>query len=96
MAEKGSPKQKLYDYVDESGQDIKSAFFVVVALVSAENQEVLRKKLLKVERLVGTGNKKWRKVRPVNRLKYLKTLLEKEIAKGNIFMVITKGLCGWN
>ena len=35
-----NPKQKLYAYVDESGQDIKSSFFVVVAVVSDEEQDV--------------------------------------------------------
>ena len=85
MVEKSAPKQKLYAYVDESGQDIKSSFFVVVAVVSDKNQETLRKALLKVEQLAKTGNKKWRKVRPNYRLKYLETLLAKDIARGDIF-----------
>jgi hypothetical protein len=32
-----SKKQKMYVYVDESGQDDSSEFFVVVAVASAED-----------------------------------------------------------
>jgi len=37
--------QKLYCYVDETGQDPASEFFIVVAIVLQKEQESIRKKL---------------------------------------------------
>ena len=34
-----TPKEKLYCYVDETGQDPAASVFVVVVVVSAENQD---------------------------------------------------------
>jgi hypothetical protein len=44
------PKEKLYCYVDETGQDAASTVFVVVAVVSAEEQDALRQALMEIER----------------------------------------------
>jgi hypothetical protein len=44
-----TPKEKLYRYVDETGQDAASSVFVVVVVVSAENQDVLRQALINIE-----------------------------------------------
>lgn len=55
--------QKLYCYVDETGQDTGSEFFVVVAVVSDKKQQELREKLVKIEKESGTGGRKWHKPR---------------------------------
>ena len=44
-----SAKQKIYCYVDETGQDVGSLFYIVTALVSASEQYQLRAQLLKIE-----------------------------------------------
>ena len=77
--------QKLYCYVDESGQDPKSEIFIVVAVVSDEEQDVLRKQLLEIERLARTGKRKWHKSRPERSFKYLQSVLEKGIGKGEVY-----------
>ena len=66
-----SQKQKLYCYVDETGQDTTSSVFVVVAVVSAREQEVLREALIEIEHAAGTGHRKWHKTRASRRLRYL-------------------------
>ena len=76
--------QKLYCYVDETGQDPTSEFFIVVAVVIQTEQELIKKKLETLERLAGTNRKKWHKVRPENRMHYLALLLEQKIAAGEI------------
>lgn len=76
--------QKLYCYVDETGQDARSTFFVVVAVVSEENQ-YLKEKLEHIEKNAGVGSKKWRKTRSLNRCEYLQTLLEQRVGFGSIF-----------
>lgn len=77
--------QKLYAYVDESGQDTSSNFFVVVAVVTVAEQAQLRKALADIERTARTGHKKWHKLRHSNRMHYLSLIVEKEIAAGNVY-----------
>jgi hypothetical protein len=43
-----TPREKLYCYVDEAGQDPASSVFVAV-VVSAENQDVLWQDLINIE-----------------------------------------------
>lgn len=76
--------QKLYCYVDETGQDAGSAFFVVVAVMTEESEQ-LKEKLQGIEKSAGVGNKKWRKTRSSNRCRYLQTLLEQHVGFGSIF-----------
>lgn len=80
-----NPRQKLYCYVDETGQDDASSVFVVVAIVSSENQDELRRALMDIERVAGTGHRKWHKSRATRRLRYLELVLERNIAQNNIF-----------
>lgn len=78
-------RQKLYCYVDEAGQDPASSAFIVVAVVSAQEQEKLRQTLLKIEHEAGTGHRKWHKSRPGRRLGYLDMVLEKNVGRGEVF-----------
>jgi hypothetical protein len=79
------PRQKLYCYVDETGQDVAAVFFVVVAVVSAGEQDGLRQGLIEIERAAGTGHRKWHKSRPERRLRYLSLVLEKNLLRGGVF-----------
>ena len=78
--------QKIYCYVDETGQDTKSEIFVVVAVVSAGDQEQIRKQLLKIEKLVKTHKLKWHKLRNDRRMKYLALVLERKIASRDVYI----------
>lgn len=80
-----TPRRKLYCYVDETGQDTSSKFFVVVAVVSDAEQEKLRQELLEVERAAGTGNRKWHKSRPERRLQYLFSVMQRGLGVGEVF-----------
>lgn len=51
--------QKLYCYVDETGQDTKGDFFIVVAVVVDDERDQLNKYLQEVELSSGIGKKKW-------------------------------------
>lgn len=79
------PREKLYVYVDETGQDAASSAFVVVAVVSADAQDELRRRLEAIEHEAGTGNRKWHKCRPERRLRYLSLVLEAQFLSGGIF-----------
>lgn len=78
--------QKLYVYVDESGQDVTSKFFVVVTVVIVNDQDMPRQKLLEVESLAKTHALKWQKTRHDRRIKYLTFALERKIAAGSVFI----------
>lgn len=77
--------QKLYCYVDETGQDAGSDFFIVAAIVSDKEQNLLRDQLLKIEFLAKTGKRKWHKSRSERNFKYLQLVLEKSIGKGEVY-----------
>lgn len=77
--------QKLYCYVDETGQDPISEFFIVVAVVSEKEQQALRDALVDIESLAGTGQLKWHKSRHERRMKYLQTVLQRKIGAGEVY-----------
>ncbi len=78
--------QKLYCYVDETGQDTKSEIFVVVAVVNDQNQEMLRQQLIEVEGLAKTHQLKWHKLRNDRRLDYLNLILGRKIASRDVYI----------
>ncbi|MBU4332474.1 DUF3800 domain-containing protein [Patescibacteria group bacterium] len=78
--------QKLYCYVDESGQDTKSEIFVVVAVVSSKYQYQIRKQLLEVEELAKTHQLKWHKLRNDRRMKYLALILDRKIGSRDVYI----------
>ncbi len=77
--------QKLSCYVDETGQDPTSDFFIVVAVVSEKDQEMLRRQLTDVEDAAQTHHLKWHKTAHQRRMRYLSLLLEKKIAAGDVY-----------
>ena len=80
-----SPIQKLYCYVDETGQDAASKIFVVVAVVSARDQDRMRDFLAQIEQRAGTGHRKWHKSRPSRRLQYLSLVLDGNPGSHEVF-----------
>ncbi len=78
-------REKVYVYLDESGQNSASRFFVVVAVVCASFQEELRAQLRDIERSTGTGGKKWHKLRHENRMQYLMLVLERKIVAQSVY-----------
>lgn len=77
--------QKLYCYLDETGQDASSDIFVVVAVVSAKEQDPLRQAIMDIENLAGTGRRKWHKSRSPRRLRYLTLAFERNLGREEIF-----------
>lgn len=77
--------QKLYCYVDETGQDARSNIFIVVAVVSEEEQSQLRQRLTNAEHSTGIGIRKWHNASHDRKIKFLQTVLDDGIAKGDLF-----------
>ena len=79
------PKQKLYCYVDETGQDTASNVFIVVAVLSDRDQENLRAALIAIEQQAGVGRSKWHDAKPARRLRYIELALERKVGQEEVF-----------
>jgi hypothetical protein len=83
--------QKLYCYVDETGQDtIGRLFLVAIVLKEIEHLEILEDKLLKIEMVSGKKQAKWKKLSKVIKRKYFEELLKIKELKSSIFYSIYK------
>jgi uncharacterized protein DUF3800 len=78
-------KQKLYCYVDETGQDDRSEYFTVVTVVSAGNQQNLKESLIQLEQQSKVGAKKWHKLRTPQREAFLELVVKTNLATGEVF-----------
>jgi len=78
--------QSLHCYVDETGQDIVSADFFVVAVVSVDDQNALRDALIGIEHHSRTGARKWHKSKHDRRLAYLDAVLERRLPSKGVFV----------
>ena len=79
-------KQKIYVYVDESGQDDASKVFIVVSAISVKDSDLLRRQLLDVEEQAKTHALKWNKLKHDRRVRYISLVLERKIAAGKVFI----------
>jgi hypothetical protein len=82
-----TPKEikKLYCYVDESGQDAGSNFFIVVSIVSGEEQNQIRDKLMQAEEVSKVHARKWFNSRSPVKEDFLRTVIKTELAKGDVY-----------
>lgn len=76
----------IHVFVDESGQDDASLFFVVVAVLSTKDPNDIRRQLTDIEREAKTGKRKWHKLQSERRMRYLSLVLERKIATGQTYV----------
>ena len=82
-------RQKLYCYVDETGQDTKGKLFLVAVVLKEIGQlELLQNKLEKIEQSSGKKLAKWKRVNKDIKRKYLEALLQIKELKDSIFYSI--------
>jgi hypothetical protein len=81
--------QKLYCYVDESGQDTRGRLFVV-AVVLVSDKEATFQLCEQFERESGKGKFKWGKAENKARLEYLRRVFETESFKDSLCYAIFK------
>lgn len=73
--------QKLYCYVDESGQDTEGRMFIVSIVIVEENRELLLEKLEAIEAQSRKGQRKWFHTNKERRERYIRLLLESKFLK---------------
>ena len=79
------PKQQVYCFVDETGQDAGSEIFIVVAAITMGTPDKYKELLLKLESETKFGRLKRHKARQTNRLKFLDELLSQPLAGFDLF-----------
>ena len=78
--------QKLYCYVDESGQDTQGkSFWVSVIIVLQEERDILETLLENVEKQVHKRKFKWKSTHYKVKTKYIQEMLNIKILRSNIF-----------
>lgn len=80
-----SPKQKIYCFVDETGQDDRSEHFVVVTVVSISEQQALKEAIARLEEQSNVGSKKWHKLRAQEREAFIDMVINAQLAAGEVF-----------
>jgi hypothetical protein len=74
--------QKLYCYVDETGQDTEGDLFVVSIILTERERDELEKRLEEIERNSGKGKLKWSRAAPEVRLSYMRLICSEFKGKG--------------
>ncbi len=77
--------QKLYCYVDETGQDTAGDLFLVSVVIAGQEHERVRRGAEQVEQVSGRGNLKWHKTSFKSRLRYLEALLGNPLFVGTCY-----------
>lgn len=83
--------QKLYVYVDETGQDTKGRFFLVAIVITERGvKESIRRRLETIEKESGRRLYKWRSTKFEHKKKYLKQVANIRELKKAIFYAVFK------
>jgi hypothetical protein len=78
-------KQKIYGYVDESGQDTLGEIFFVSVVIAGAERDLLRKHLQDAELSSGKREKKWTRSTPLQRESYLRAVLGLPEFRGRLY-----------
>lgn|SRR5574341_12942 len=76
--------QKLYCYVDETGQDTLGELFIVSVIIVEPEREELISQLVEIERVSQKGQRKWMKARQEQRVAYIRGILRLPALKGRL------------
>ena len=83
-------KQKLYCYVDETGQDTKGDIFIVSVVVTGKEREEIRSMLERVELSTGKKKTKWVGTKKEFKIAYLEKILANLSMRHKIFYSLSK------
>jgi hypothetical protein len=81
--------QRLYCYVDESGQDTRGRLFLVSVVITERSlREELERRLLEIEQQSGKKATKWQKTSFDRRMAYLNGVLQLSRLSGSLFYAV--------
>lgn len=79
---------KLYCYVDETGQDTQGELFIVSVVITGTERDRAIELCEAIEQASGKGRVKWVKARYDRRLAYIRLVLREPAFQGNLYFVI--------
>ncbi len=79
------PAQKIYAFVDESGQETNGALFLVSVIVTGQEYERLNEMLIEIEERSRKSLKKWSRARFEYRVAYIEAVIALPLFRGLIF-----------
>jgi len=80
--------ERLYAYLDESGQETEGRIFIVGAVVVGSDRDALLGQLEAIEALSRKGHLKWHRARPACRQAYLHELVHLDRLQGCLFVSV--------
>jgi hypothetical protein len=83
--------EKIYCYVDETGQDTKGELFIVSVVVSKEHRNELVKLLEQIEIESGKKSSKWLKTKKQYQIAYLEKIFRDNNFKKSVYYSLAKG-----
>ena len=84
-------KQKLYCYIDETGQDTEGEFFFVAVAILGEDRDKLRRDLTLMEETSGRHAKKWTRSTRKQREAYMRSVLGHHEFVGTLYYSMYRG-----
>ena len=84
-----SPSVKRFYFVDETGQDPLSRVFIVAVSVMPRDYREIENACLGYEKASGKDHLKWHKSKVVNRLRFMRLIVEDERFAGTLVYAST-------
>jgi hypothetical protein len=76
--------QKLYAYVDETGQETQGVLFIVSVVIVGKERDELVHWLIALEKTTGKGIRKWMKSDDAKRTAYIQAVLASSLFQGKL------------
>jgi hypothetical protein len=89
-------REKLYCYVDETGQDTAGEIFIVSIVLTGTERDNLLRFCKTLEDSTGKGNRKWHKTNHQTRLEYLRRILAEFKHEGILCYSIFRGISNYD
>jgi hypothetical protein len=80
--------QKLYCYVDETGQDTEGNLFIVSVVIADHERDAVIELCEKIEREIGKKRVKWIKTDYAKRLEYIRRIIQEPVFKGKLSFAV--------
>lgn len=77
--------EKIYCYVDETGQDTKGRLFIVVVVIAGNTKDQLLADLCSIEKETTIRPLKWNKTKTCEKKKYIEKVLQIKELKGQVY-----------
>src|SRR5258708_21112807 len=77
--------QKLYCYVDETGQATEGTFFLVSVVITQPERDEAINLLKAIEQRTGKGRIKWARAKDAQRMAYIAAVLQEKAFRGQLY-----------